>query len=319
MSVKTLKDKDFLQLLPFFENVRYNKFNRWGINHLSYLNYVIESSTKSGEVFVYKINNKIIAILAFSLSPWDTNFYNINAGKINALWVDSTINEQISEKAVRALLQAFQNFAYTIKLNFCFVSLGSWSNMISRVIQENGFKYILSWADCYIGKRSMLKLPEGYNIGEIHPYEVEYIAHLARDYFKGGRFYLDGNFPKDKVDQMYYELIMNSWKDPSCELAVLRNNENPVGAFICKSIKYPFSIEFIVRSLRLLVFDKDKSVPGLATAYIGEVANYLYAKYKCNLVVSGVEIHNLPSLIIHSKAGYKFNYTHNAYHWWANY
>lgn len=43
-----------------------------------------------------------------------------------------------------------------------------------------------------------------------------------------------------------------------------------------------------------------------------------YLKNKSDLITTGLEVHNLPSLNLHSKIGFRFNYTHNVYHWWSN-
>ena len=321
MRVDELGDGNSPQVLGFLKNVKYNKFNGWGVEHntdtVLFLKRLIDSSIDSGIVFACYQNNDIIALLAFNKSPWDTDFFGINSGSIDGLWVDATVSNQVAENAVRALMVQFKSYAASIHLEFCFTSVDSWAGTISKVIQEFNFNYVLTWEDCFLNKKQEPKLKEGYQIGEIYSDELEYIMGLSKDYFKGGRFYLDTNFPGEKADQLYHDLIVNSNDDPTCELAVLRYHDDPMGAFICKEIKYSFSKEFVVRSLRLLVFDGTKSSPGLTTAYIGDVANYLFDKYNCDLVASGVEIHNLPSSVVHNRAGYKFYYTHNAYHWWA--
>jgi hypothetical protein len=126
---------------------------------------------------------------------------------------------------------------------------------------------------------------------------------------------LDPRIGAAKADKLYKDLINNSFNNLATDFIVLYNQDQiPVGCFISRKIEYDFGAMLDVNSLRLLVFDKDKAVKGIASAFLSATSDLLLKDV--SLVESGIEMHNLPSFKIHSNAGYKMNNIFSAYHSW---
>lgn len=320
MIVEEITGANFFRLLPFIAGRKCAKFSLWRVDSQDcekYLLHLLNHIAETGKLFVCTENANILCLLAFQELAWDTNYFNYKCGKVESIICTDSISEEKVEESLALLIAHFHNYLKNEGFRHCMADISSWDAFIASTLQQNDFRYILSWGDCFRDSIEPRRLPKDYKIGPIKESELEYIQNLSEDYFNGGRFYLDRNFNRKAIDALYAGLVMNSYNDPKTEILVLRRGTDPIGAFLCKEIEYHFVKPYYVRSLRLLVFDKRKSVPGLATEFISDVANVLYEKLKCNLVVSGLETHNLPSLIIHTRGGYKLNYTHNAYHWWS--
>jgi GNAT superfamily N-acetyltransferase len=114
---------------------------------------------------------------------------------------------------------------------------------------------------------------------------------------------------------MYSSLVRSSFESGNILLSY-RVKGQPVGLFICKQTKtYSQFAGLRVALLRFLLVDPQFRGRKIAQDLFIRTVNYL--KENCDLVVTGLEIHNIPSLNLHSKLTFSFNYTHNAYHWWG--
>jgi GNAT superfamily N-acetyltransferase len=113
---------------------------------------------------------------------------------------------------------------------------------------------------------------------------------------------------------MYSSLVRTSYESGQILLSY-RVKGQPVGLFICKRITtFPHFDGLRVAPLRFLIVDPQFRGQKIAQDLFIRTVNYL--KDYCDLVVTGLEIHNMPSLNLHVKLSFSFNYTHNAYHWW---
>lgn len=308
------------ELLEFIEKVEIENFNQWSLEKSDVCNLIrsnIEILIKNhGEIYLIKKGKFVQGIVGLFENLWDSNFFKLKTYRISFFYLRSDLTGTERSNVSNILSEHVLEVLSKNNVEHCMADISAWDSNISEGIQNIGFKHILGWSDCFIPKNQEKQLNNDYSLGPIKKNELAYISGLSKDYFKGGRFYLDPNFDNETVDLLYNNLILNSYDSSNSEIVVLRKNSDPIGAFICKDISYNFMEKFKVQSLRLLVFDKSKSEPGLATKFIHDIAIYLYENTGCDLVVSGVELHNLPSLKIHSKAGYKLNYVHNAFHWW---
>jgi hypothetical protein len=261
-------------------------------------------------------NGKIAAVLEFNLSDYDSQLLAVKAGSIPYIFTNPELEAGQREKLWQELINYFQAYRKKEKINFCFISVNNWEADLSLVLQQAGFKYILTWGKCFVQQPSGLILPEGYVVKKIkREQDLPLILKMADNYFKGGRFYLDPLIGTDKADRLYKDLINNGFSSSSVDFIVLYNQEEiPVGCFITRMIKYDVGSILNIRSLRLLVFDKDKAAKGVATSFLSATSDLLLRDVP--LIESGIEMHNLPSFKIHANAGYKMNNVFSAYHSW---
>ncbi|MEO7923967.1 MAG: hypothetical protein ABIR30_09825 [Chitinophagaceae bacterium] len=261
-------------------------------------------------------NGKLQAALEFSYSDYDTRLLGVKAGTIQYIFTDPQLDKSQKVKAWLELISSFQSYRQREGIKFCFTALNNWEVDLSLLLQQQGFLYILTWGKCFIQKVNPFVLPAGYNVRlNKEEKDLSQVLDMADSYFRGGRFYLDPKIGAAKGDRVYKDLITNSFADQRTEFAMLYNSEGiPVGCFLCPAVSYQLEERLDAYSLRLLVFDKKRTEKGIASVFLAATSDLLLKKR--TLLESGIEMHNLPSLKIHSNAGYKINYIFSAYHSW---
>jgi len=319
--VQITHEFDENNIRSFLDDVIYKKFNLYpGINDCQvrkYLFELVESSRKTGKLFIAHADGKIIALSIVKELDWDSQHFGYKCAKIDYVLVNQTADIQIRKQALDLLVISVENDALNRNITFMSVSIDSWDAITSYTLQSHNFKYILTWLDGIHISKSKLKLyyPE-HEIGLIKDSEVEVYKTLAsNNYFKGGRFYTDPYIDDSAVDQMYAKLIISSYENNDILLSYRVNNE-PVGLFICKKIvTYKHFNNLNVAHLRYFVIDPKIRQKQIGYDVFAATLNYLMNR--CDVISTGLEVHNLPSLNLHKKLNFKFNYTHNAFHWWA--
>ena len=324
IEVKTMSycDKDIIY--SFLGKAGYGKFNLWpdvtGKNITRILLEDMNRIQDKGKIFVLSESNEIIALLAVKPLDWDSQHYGFKCAKIEYLLRNKTLRDDFMKNSLGIILDRFRGYCVESNIKFVYTSVDSRDFASNLALQKSGFRYILTWIDGIF--RSSDKIPEMIEekaeVGMIKPDEIEYFKKIAPlYYFKGGRFYLDPNFNKEFVDKMYSNLISFSFENNYIMLAYRIKNQ-PVGLFICeKIVTYESFSNLLVAPLRFLVVDP--KFRNKKAAYNLFLKTLEYLKDKSNIITTGLDIHNLPSLNLHSKIGFKFNYTHNAYHWWNSF
>ncbi len=301
------------------DNFSLNNFNRWpGVDKGMICNHLKHILTNyGGLIFAASINGTIAAVLALRKLEWDTNFFNFNCYKIDYLLANNTYDENVLSLAVKQLIDHYFLFAKKNNIKFSYCSIDSSNRIINRALVEKRFMYLLAWVDGFYKSEKIIEnnTDSENNVGLIKENELEFFKDIAADnYFKEGRFYLDSRFDIKKVDKMYSELISNSYLNKDI-LLVYRINDRPVGLFICKRIEtFSYFNAMKIAPLRFLIIEPTQRGKGLSYDFFCKTLNYL--KNYSDIVTTGLEIHNIPSLNLHSKLNFTFNYTHNLYHYW---
>ncbi len=177
-----------------------------------------------------------------------------------------------------------------------------------------GFNFVVNWIDGFYKTGSSDNMVSS-SYGLIKEGEVEAVSNISKEfYYKHGRFYTDKNFDPRQVDEMYYSIVKNSFKNDDIIL-IARNNDKPVGAFIAKPVvSYPDFKSLKVAHLRFLVLDNNHRGHKFGQNLFSSMLSYF--DDKCDIIVTGLESHNHVSMNLHNKFRFKYNYSHNAYHLW---
>jgi hypothetical protein len=262
-------------------------------------------------------NGVLQSILEFHLNDYDTNLLGVKAGTIQNIFTNPELRIEQKRKAWQELIEAFQVYRKNEEIKFCFIAVDNWESDLSLLLQQNGFRYILTWGKCFLQKVQDIALPEGYIVRtNKEEKDLPYILEMADSYFKGGRFYLDPNIGSGKADKMYKDLIISSYNNSKAGFIVLYNLENiPVGCIVSVQMSYKFNENIQAPSVRLVVFNKTGRGKGLASAFLSATSAQLLEK--SSIIESGVEMHNLASVKMHFNAGYKINQIYSAYHSWV--
>jgi GNAT superfamily N-acetyltransferase len=310
--------------LKFLDNIKFKLFNNWpNISKEDvkyYLNQEMRKQYPGKYLRVAIYEEEIIAVILAHELNWDSVHFGFKCYSIKQFLVNQNTSQDIQIKCIEAILREFITYATNEKIRFVSISIDSISPVLSKALQSFKFNYILTWLDGFI--ETPIKLNEqvsdliNLKIDYLEKPELDYFKRLASEnYFKGGRFYYDYLFDVEKVNQMYSSLVENSFSEDNL-LFVIRENDMPVGLFICKSFVKYFS-KISVAPLRYLLIDPKYRGKGygkrLFIMTMRKIGNQV------DLITTGFEIHNYISLNLHKDLGFNFNFSHNVFHFWNNF
>ncbi len=270
------------------------------------------TSYKGGKIFISENKGEIEALFSFKILDWDTTHFGFKCAVIDQYYFDNRVSSEVLKRIFKEILE----YAKSINVQFLSMSVNSWDTIVSDILQFNKFRYILTWLDgSYTPTEKIPVLYPDHQVSLLNETEISTYQEIAKkQYFKGGRFYLDNNFEIEKVNNMYSELIYSSYKNEDIMLSYKINDE-PVGLFVCKKIQIIGKKNSIkVAPLRFLVIRNDVRAKQIGKDLFARTLNYL--SDKSDIITTGLEIHNLKSLNLHSSLKFKYNYTHNVFHWW---
>jgi hypothetical protein len=275
-----------------------------------------EKSGNNSDIII-EYQGRFVIFLRFVFLKWDSEHFGYSCYKIQIQLINMEFDFQFyTQKLIPFIKKKFDEFNLINKIRFVFADTDARSKIQNAIMHGLGFSFIVSWIDGF-------KIPNiepnrlidrGLSFGLIEEGEVSYLSEIAKnDYFEGGRFFFDHHFDDNKVREMYSSLVINSAKN---DLAlVLKMKNRPVGLFIVKKIQEYSAFDFMkVAHLRYLIIDPEFRQQGLGKIIFINTINYLCGI--CDLVTTGLEVSNIESLNLHIKLGFKFNYSHNAYHYW---
>ncbi len=251
--------------------------------------------------------------LCFTKLQWDSDHFGYPCYKLDMVSKHPTLTP--GKEDLMHIRKEIDSFLNEKNIRFVFADIDSANSSLNRFIQDIGFRFILNWLDGFIETKNYIGAAEETEIKILSGTDIEFYAQLAKkEYYKGGRFYSDHHFDKEKVDELYAALVNNSTNDNNILMTETENGLQ-AGLMICKNImQYEYTKPIRVAHLRFLVLNREIRGQGIGERLVRKTLNYL--KDKCDIITSGIETHNLVSLNLHNKIGFKYNYSHNAYHYW---
>jgi len=314
-------EPDSNRLNSFLDGVVFRKCNLWPNyckdGQTTYFHKKILDSQKNNNIFEVSVDKEIIALLSFRTLDWDTSHFGFPSGSIDFFLKREGTDKATLRDALDLILSSLKAFCDKSKMRFVSIFVDSWDFEIQLALQKMGFRYISTSISGFLPTSREFPEKEDFSgsIGNIQEEEIGFFKRVsASNYFSGGRFYLDPNFDKSLVQKMYENLVENSYRNQEFVL-VYRINSDPVGLFICNRITiYESFANLRVAPLRFLVVAPEYRGKQIGLEVFRETIRTL--RPKCDLITTGLEVHNMQSLNLHSKLGFKFNFTHNVFHFW---
>jgi len=307
------------ELYAMLINCGYQRFTGWpGADVQSVANYLYDDICQSrnlDNIVTAYDGDRLVALLAYSDLDWDSKHYGYKSGYIQYLLTNNSLDQNLIGQSLDQVLLSFKKRCLDTKVEFVSADLGSWDFNKNFALQTAGFKYVITQIDGFVKEKiDPIQRGDGVEVGLIRPDEVDFFEKLAaQSYFFGGRFYADPGFDRSRVDKMYASLVRSSYESGQILLSY-RVDGQPVGLFICRRIEtYSHFSGLRIAPLRFLIVDPRFRGRKIAQDLYIRTVNYL--RDYCELVVTGLEIHNIPSLNLHVNLSFWFNYTHNTYHW----
>jgi len=313
----SLPDRETLYTMLL--NCDYRRFTGWpGADVHSVAEYLCDDICQPrnlGNTITAFDGHRLVALLTYSDLDWDSRHYGYKSGHIQHLLTNNNLDHSLIRQSLDQVLSSFKQRCLDAKIEFVSADLGSWDFNKGFALQTANFKYVITQIDGFVKKKiDPIRVGDEVEVGPIGSDEVEYFEQLvAQSYFLGGRFYADPGFDRIRVNQMYASLVRTSYENGQILLSY-RVKGQPVGLFICRSIEtYSHFGGLGVAHLRFLIVDPRFRGRKIAQDLFVRTVNFL--RDYCELVVTGLEIHNIPSLNLHANLSFSFNYSHNTYHW----
>jgi hypothetical protein len=308
------------QIRSFLLSANYAKYNLYpGLTVDDLCEYSLKLLTNSynnGKLFIAQSDSEIQAIISFKALDWDSQHFGFKCAIIDQHYYNQNIDHGKLALVFNEMISDVIDYANSENVRFISISVNSWDTFISNILQSYYYKYILTWIDgVFIPSGKLPNIFPDHEIGLIKEEEVAIYQKIAENnYFDGGRFYLDERFDISRVRKMYPELVASSYKNDDIMLSYRISGE-PVGLFVCKKIqKFNDRNDVRIAPLRFLVISNEIRKRHLGQNLFSGTLNYLMDI--SDVITTGLEVHNLASLNLHSKLNFKFNYTHNVFHWW---
>jgi GNAT superfamily N-acetyltransferase len=262
-----------------------------------------------------KIETEKINLFFVKLS-WDTIHFGFECYKL-MIQVNNDL-EKISKSEILVIKKEMQAIINANKIKFVFADVDAANIALNNLVKQLQFNQIVNWLDCFIDTKKLPKIEPDLTLDNCSFDEINNFAQLmSTDYYKGGRFYMDANFDVNKVNEMYEKLVHNSYNNKDLIITLRTKEKNQIiGALFSKKVvPYEHYNNLQVAHLRMIMIDPKYRSKGVGAQVFERGINYL--QDKCDLIVGGLESNNIPSLNLHHKLDFKYNYSHNAYHFWS--
>lgn len=280
----------------------------------SYLSNTLNEEINLGKTFLSYKKGNINSFFQIQNSAWDSSHFGFKCASVKHLYIDKNTNYNEIDEIIKIIKPDFIKYLADEQVKFLFADIPSRNNIDSYFIQSLGFRFILNWIDGLWVDSKFNNDNTGIKINKILPEEVEIYSKLATtSYYNEGRFYMDNKFDRIKVDRMYGELIRNSFLSNDIILTC-HEGDIPIGIIICKKIKDYNEFNLRVAPLRFFMVN-----PAHRNKSFGHKifrASLEYLSGISDIITTGLETHNVLSLNLHAKLGFKFTYSHNAFHLW---
>ena len=235
--ISSIEDYNFL-LDIFFGKVRYGRYLsdiKLDVDKsIQYEIKKLQAYAKSGNLyFAIENNNKLIGMIGFQLSKWDTDIFEKRIAKIDYFLVDEKTlyaNISIAEK----LLSIFHSWVRENEIDVAIVRLDT--NFFTPIIAVQKENYI--FFECItipvldLISKPILK-PANTTFRYFKKGKEEELKNFAvRNGYKKSHFYLDPKFNRDKVDRMYATWIGTALEKNQKMVIIEDGSNNVIGIFL---------------------------------------------------------------------------------------
>jgi RimJ/RimL family protein N-acetyltransferase len=287
-----------------------NTARRWELDTL--IAYLGKNSSSS---WLDIDRGEIVGYLGMRKSAWDSDFWGIHFASIDHLFA-SQAKKRDREIVLDELLRACDQWCRSENIEFVSARIDANDLDAIKTLENHGFRYIeTTVVNSYDLRRGSLPSQEIGTIRYAQASDEQDLVDMVEDAFLTHRFYVDGKFPKEKVDQMYREWVRSSLHSSDWSTIVLESGGKVRGFFIY-SIPEELSEYFQVRfaKWRLAALGPKDRGSGYGVPLFVGAMNFLVDKVK--IIDSGLTVRNIRSFNLHNKLGFKIQHFSVTMHKW---
>lgn len=249
------------------------------------------------------------------ISKWDTDFWGLNYANVDYLVVQGDDFVQ-SKVVIEKLAHIVDVWSVQERLDFIAARVDAFDLTVAQILEEHGFKYIeTTITNSYDLKRLDPTPSEDYVIRLARPEETDLLVNMSKDGFLTHRFYADRNFPKLKVDEMYYQWVRNSLVNTSAWTTVVLETDHQVRGLMTyrvEDLSSYFGMNFV--KWRMAALGKDERGKGYGVNLFIGAMKYIHGQ--AGVVDSGLTIRNVHSFNLHTKVNFKLICSSITFHKW---
>lgn len=193
--------------------------------------FILHEYSKSSEIYLAFKGEKILGIIGYKKSKWDSKHFGFNVAKINYFLVDD--NDLEKKLIASKLLNYFNDWGFKHEIKLVLAKLDTSNFPPVLAAQNSGFVLY----EC-ITQRILHNLCDFNENIFSHKYRyakkedlvaLRYIA--AKNTFNKSHFYLDEQIDSKKIDSLYEKWVDNAYESKS-KIIVIEENGIIAGMFI---------------------------------------------------------------------------------------
>lgn len=283
-------------------------------NH--FLKYVKSFQNKSNHFFLTaNKNKKIVGVCVFLISKWDSELFGFGYGQLKYVFAEGEASSATTIK--NEMLAYLIDWCRKKNIKFLHSRVDADDICSIKILKENGFgpvteivRHIAFPAQMKVLRRDSSK------VALFQSKDMEKIKEIASFVFTDNRFYLDSNFPREKVRMLYESWVENSCKgEVQDKVFVYRSKNKTVGFATCGLRKYDSEmLSKRIGSIDLVGIDPSFQNRGMAVQIVNSVMKWL--KENTDVAEAVMAKNNQSMIKILEKFGFSFKNEQIDFHCW---
>ncbi len=257
----------------------------------------------------------ILGVCVLRISEWDSKLFGFNYGTIKYMIADerSPASLDIKNRMIRFLLE----WCEEKKIRFLHSRVDRADASSVHALEGNGFKFVAEVVR-YINFSERIKLLRkvSLNVDLFREDDMEKIRKIAGFVFQDNRFFLDRNFNRKKVQELYESWMVNSCVGEIQDKVFVYRYEKTIAGFAtCGLRRYDSEgLSKRIGAIDLVGVDPVHQNRGVAVKMVQSVMSWL--KANTDLCEAVMAVRNSPMIRILEKYGFTPRCTQMDFHWW---
>lgn len=266
-----------------------------------------------------KNSGHVDGFLLVENSPWDSNHFGINIGKMRL----ALFNPNIDFEGRRYLFRNMMDKAASQGLDLitCRVDFNDLQT-VHALEKEGGmladilltFYINLNNANYARDYFESVKSTLNFDIATADVADTEALSQIGRETFENDHFHSDHRLPKEKCDELYANWISNSVKGNADKVFVAKKYNMPIGFIACKIEKV--NDKYCYGVIDLIGVNKEFQGMGAGSSLVTEALKW-FSRYTASVYV-GTQAQNTQAIRLYENKGFRHVFSEATLHLWIS-
>lgn len=261
-------------------------------------------SDERAENLVATRNGKIIGLISWAESLWDSRQLRIKMARVNQLMVQEYIP---NASVIKELLFAVIEKCKVRNIKYLFHRLDADDLLTLEILENAEFQLQDVIVNFSFNLGASRISPSRYTPIVVNPYRTKDLSSLreiAGTSFIYDRFHSDPRINKERASQLHAAWISNACRGLADVVLVAKLNKKVVGFVSCKIDKLTkkyLPVNF--GTIDLIAVDKDVRGEGIGEALLRKAMDWFSGKV--DMIEVGTQVRNYPALRLYQKLGFR--------------